>query len=122
MIDHTGIPVSDVDKAKTFYEAALQPLGLKITFEAKGKVVGFGKDHAEFMVHKGEPRRDHLAFAAPDKDAVKTFHAKAIEAGGIDNGKPGYRKNYSPGHYAAFVRDPEGNNIEAVFRDPNPSE
>jgi catechol 2,3-dioxygenase-like lactoylglutathione lyase family enzyme len=122
MIDHTGFPVSDVDKAKTFYEAALKPLGLKMTFEVKGKVVGFGEDHSEFMVNQGEPRRDHIAFTATDKEAVNTFHTKAIEAGGIDNGAPGYRKNYSPGHYAAYVRDSEGNNIEAVFRDPNPSE
>jgi catechol 2,3-dioxygenase-like lactoylglutathione lyase family enzyme len=122
MIDHTGFPVSDVDKAKAFYEAALQPLGLKMTFEVRGKVVGFGTDHAEFMVHKGEGRRDHIAFAATDKAAVDTFYTKAVEAGGTDNGAPGYRKNYSPGHYAAYVRDSEGNNIEVVFRDPTPSE
>jgi len=122
MIDHTGFPVSDVDKAKTFYEAALKPLGLKMTFEVKGKVVGFGEEHMEFGVSLGESRHAHIAFAATDKEAVNTFHAEAIEAGGTDNGAPGYRKNYSPGHYAAFVRDPDGNNIEAVFRDPNPSE
>jgi predicted lactoylglutathione lyase len=122
MLDHTGVTVTDLGKAKTFYEAALSPLGLKVILD-KDRIAGFGQGHLEFMIVKGEsPHHAHVSFTAPSKEAVDTFYAKAVEAGGLDNGAPGYRKNIAPGHYAAFVHDFDGHNIEAVFHDPNPSE
>lgn len=122
MLDHTGLAVTDLDAAKTFYVAALLPLGLPVRFEVPGKVVGFGVDWSEFMVHVAETRHAHISFTAANKAAVEEFYAKGLASGGKDNGAPGYRKNINAGHYAAFVLDPEGNNIEAVFHDPNQSE
>ncbi len=123
MLDHTGLAVKDLGAAKTFYVAALAPLGLPVRFEVPDKVVGFGKEWSEFMVHTtGETRHAHISFTAPSKEVVNEFYAKGLASGGKDNGAPGYRKKINAGHYAAFVLDPEGNNIEAVFHDPNPSE
>ncbi len=123
MLDHTGLAVTDLSVAKTFYEAALEPLGLTVRFEVPDKIVGFGKEWSEFMVHTtGEPRHAHISFTALSKEAVDEFYAKGLTSGGKDNGAPGYRKKINAGHYAAFVLDPEGNNIEAVFHDSNPSE
>jgi len=122
MLDHTGLAVKDLNTAKTFYVAVLQPLGLPIRFEVPDKIIGFGVDWSEFMVYAGEIRHAHISFTAPNKKVVNEFYKKGLASGGKDNGAPGYRKNINAGHYAAFVLDPEGNNIEAVFHDPNPSE
>lgn len=122
MLDHTGLAVKDLRAAKTFYVAALQPLGLPVRFEVPDKVVGFGVNWSEFIVNVGETRHAHISFTAPSKEVVNEFYAKGLASGGTDNGAPGYRKNINAGHYAAFVLDPEDNNIEAVFHDPNPSE
>jgi catechol 2,3-dioxygenase-like lactoylglutathione lyase family enzyme len=122
MLDHTGLAVKDLNAAKKFYVAALQPLGLPMRFEVPGKIIGFGKEWSEFMVHVAETRHAHISFTAPSKEVVDEFYAQGLASGGKDNGAPGYRKNINAGHYAAFVLDPEGNNIEAVFHDPNPSE
>jgi catechol 2,3-dioxygenase-like lactoylglutathione lyase family enzyme len=122
MLDHTGLAVKNLDTAKKFYVAALQPLGLPVRFEVQDRIIGFGKEWSEFMVHVAETRHAHISFTAPNKEVVDEFYAKGIASGGKDNGAPGYRKNINAGHYAAFVLDPEGNNIEAVFHDPNPSE
>lgn len=105
MIHHTGLTVSDMNKAKAFYEAALKPLGLTTKLDVPGKVVGFGEQHAEFYVSKGEPRRAHTAFVGTSKKAIDDFYSGGTGAGGTDNGAPGYRKNKGPGHYAAFVHD-----------------
>jgi len=93
MLDHTGLAVTDLDAAKTFYVAALQPLGLPVRFEVPDKVVGFGVDWPEFMVHVGETRHSHISFTAPNKEVVNEFHANGLASGGKDNGAPGYRKN-----------------------------
>lgn len=125
-LDHIGIPVSDYTKAKEFYSKALAPLGYVLKSDlAEWKAAGFeqggkkdvwlGGDHSP-SVHT------HVAFSATDKAAVQAFYDAAIAAGAKDNGKPGYRKEYSPGYYGAFVTDPDGHNLEAVFHDPNPSE
>ena len=120
MIDHTALDVTDLVATKIFYQAALQPLGLTVRFEVPDKVVGFGQERSEFMLHTGEPHHTHIAFVASSKEAVMDFYTNGLASGGKDNGAPGYRKKINAGHYAAFVLDPEGNNIEAVFHDPNP--
>lgn len=120
MIEHTGVKVSDYGKAKEFYAKALAPLGYKNNMEFPGEAAGFMEGgHTSFWIGVDEkPQGMHIAFAAKAKDEVDAFYEAAIAAGGEDNGKPGYR-DYSPGYYAAFVHDPDGNNIEAVWFDPS---
>jgi catechol 2,3-dioxygenase-like lactoylglutathione lyase family enzyme len=118
MIDHLAIEVRDYLRSKDFYLAALAPLGIELLAEFEGRVGGFGRNgKAFFWVRQGEPAAAiHVAFAAPDTDTVDAFYGAAIGAGGEDNGPPGLRAQYSPGYYGAFVRDPDGNNVEAVHR------
>lgn len=126
MFDHTGLSVSDFDAARRFYDAALAPLSIKwlmtVPPEHTGgvKVGGYGVDRPQFWLHEGEAQRPtvHVAFAAANRAAVDAFHAAAMAAGGTDNGKPGLRPHYHPHYYGAFVRDPDGNNIEAVCHRP----
>lgn len=118
MIQHVSIPVSDVTEAKEFYALALTPLGYKLMYEFEDAAGFMEGGHTSFWVAKKEQIvPTHIAFLAEDKEAVNRFHAAALEAGAEDNGAPGYR-NYSPGYYAAFVLDTAGNNVEAVFFDP----
>jgi catechol 2,3-dioxygenase-like lactoylglutathione lyase family enzyme len=126
MIDHTGLSVSDADKAIAFYDAAFKPLGASLMMtvppEYTGgvKVVGYGRDRPTFWLHAGEKQTPpvHMAFTASSRAEVDAFHAAAIAAGGADNGPPGLRPHYHPNYYGAFVRDPDGNNIEAVCHRP----
>ena len=115
LIDHVHLRVSDVQASKRFYRAVFTSLGLPDVL-----VEGNGFFYAdELFVDKadGSVSRVHLAFQAPDRDVVTAFHQAALSAGGRDNGAPGER-SYHPGYYAAFVLDPDGNNIEAVFHGP----
>jgi catechol 2,3-dioxygenase-like lactoylglutathione lyase family enzyme len=115
LFDHIHLRVSDVEASKRFYRAVLASLGLPDVL-----VEGAGFFHAdELYVDKADryTSRVHLAFTAADREAVHAFHAAALRAGGRDNGAPGER-SYHPGYYAAFVLDPDGNNIEAVFHGP----
>ena len=124
MIDHASAGVRDYQKSKEFYTKALAPLGYKLSLDLhEYKVAGFGEaDHADFWIgEKDAPGNGHTAFVAKTKEAVDAFHAAGVDAGGRDNGAPGYRKEYSPGYYAAFVHDLDGNNIEVVWHDPNPT-
>ena len=117
MIAHTSLPVGDYPKSKAFYIKALQPLGYKNNMEY-GEAAGFndGKN-TDFWISKEKAvARTHVAFEARSSQQVEAFHKEAIAAGGRDNGAPGYR-DYWPGYYAAFVLDPDGNNIEAVWYD-----
>ena len=117
MIAHTSLAVSDYQKAKTFYSKALAPLGYSNNME-HGEAGGFndGKN-TDFWISQEETIVPvHVAFEARSKEHVHAFHRAALAAGGRDNGKPGYR-DYWPGYYAAFVLDPDGNNIEAVWYD-----
>ncbi len=122
MIDHTGIAVSDFDKSKTFYDAALAPLGasvlLTVPKEYTGgvNVVGYGRDRPVYWLREGDepgPGR-HVAFTARSRVEVDAFYNAALAAGGRDNGGPGLRPHYHQDYYGAFVFDPDGNNIEAV--------
>ena len=126
MLDHIGFTVSDYVRAKTFYQAALAPLGLTLLFEVTAEQTGaeahagFGADRPFFWIGTGAtPTRSlHAAFAASDRAAVDAFHRAALAAGATDNGAPGLRPQYDPNYYGAFVRDADGNNIEAVCRKP----
>jgi len=121
MIDHVSIRANDIAKAKEFYSKALAPLGYTVMMEfAEYKVVGLGADgKADLWISgKGSEDEGHVALVAKDKAAVDAFYKAGLAAGGADNGAPGYRKDYSPGYYAAFVKDPDGHNIEVVFHDP----
>ena len=117
MIAHTTLPVSDYQKAKTFYHAALAPLGYSNNMEY-GEAAGFndGKNTDFWISRENSVVPTHVAFEASSRKQVEAFHKAALAAGGKDNGDPGYR-DYWPGYYAAFVLDPDGNNIEAVWYD-----
>ena len=126
MIDHTGIGVADVGRSAAFYDAALGALGLRRVMqlpESSGiDGIGYGVDYPIFWIDRFHPHgvKQHTAFAARSRAEVDAFHAAALKAGGIDNGPPGLRdtaSGYPPGYYAAFVIDPDGNNVEAVFRE-----
>ncbi len=117
MIAHTTLPVSDYRRSKAFYGKALAPLGYRNNMEY-GESAGFndGKN-TDFWITKEDTIVPlHLAFEVRSEAEVKAFHAAALGAGGKDNGGPGYR-DYWPGYYAAFVHDPDGHNIEAVWYD-----
>ena len=127
MLDHVGVAVSDYDRAKAFYQAALAPLGIALLFEVTAEQTG-AEAHAGFGA-AGRPffwigtgarptQSIHVAFAAPDRATVAAFHAAALAAGGSDNGAPGLRPHYHADYYGAFVLDADGNNIEAVCRQP----
>jgi catechol 2,3-dioxygenase-like lactoylglutathione lyase family enzyme len=116
VIDHLGIEVRDYQRSKDFYSAALAPLGFELAMEFEGRVGGFARDGKPwFWIREGEPAAGiHVAFRADDGDTVDAFYAAAVGAGGEDNGPPGLREHYHPTYYAAFVHDPDGNNVEAV--------
>jgi catechol 2,3-dioxygenase-like lactoylglutathione lyase family enzyme len=116
MFDHVALNVSNPAKSRAFYEAALKPLGYTVvaTFQ---NWTGFGKGKKPKLwiaARKPVSKGAHVALTAKDTKAVHAFHKAALAAGGKDNGKPGPRKDYSPTYYAAFVYDPDGNNIEVV--------
>jgi predicted lactoylglutathione lyase len=126
MLDHVGIPVSDLAKSKAFFMQAFKPLGYSLIVEVSSKEtggatqVGFGKgDAPQFWIGEGKPikGRVHFAFTAKTREAVRAFYDAAIKAGGRDNGAPGLRPHYHDNYYGAFVLDPDGHNIEAVCHD-----
>lgn len=120
-LDHIGLHVSDFARAKAFYTAALQPLGIKVQMEfaENGGVAGLGRCKPEFWISEGEPTSPfHIAFAAANRAEVDAFYAAAMAAGAKDNGGPGLRPQYHPNYYGAFVIDPDGHNIEAVCHHP----
>lgn len=127
MLDHIGFPVSDLEKSKAFYTAALRPLGIELLVELTAEQTGTGA-HAGFGVaprpyfwigdHGSPCSGAHVAFVAASRAQVDQFYQAALRAGGRDNGKPGLRPHYHENYYGAFVFDPEGNNIEAVCRKP----
>jgi catechol 2,3-dioxygenase-like lactoylglutathione lyase family enzyme len=115
LIDHVQLVVAVLDASKRFYRAVLQSLGRDLTGEGEGY---FFVDELFVSETEGGPlSRVHIAFQAPDRGTVQRFHAAALAAGGRNNGAPGER-HYHPGYYAAFVLDPDGNNIEAVDHGP----
>lgn len=114
LLDHVHLRVTDLEASKRFYRAAVDALGLSLSRETEG---AFLIDEL-YISADGEPTSGvHIAFQAADRDAVQRFYDAALAAGGRDNGPPGER-NYHPGYYAAYVLDPDGNNVEAVFHGP----
>jgi catechol 2,3-dioxygenase-like lactoylglutathione lyase family enzyme len=115
LFDHVTLPVRDVARSRSFYEQALRPLGVSVVDNAQGP--GFALGDQDFWIAEREVAAVsvHVAFAAPDRETVDAFHMEALAAGGVDNGPPGLRPQYHAGYYAAYVLDPDGNNIEAVF-------
>jgi catechol 2,3-dioxygenase-like lactoylglutathione lyase family enzyme len=122
VLDHVLIDVGDFDSSRAFYEMVLAPLGIDAVSEPAPQMVGFGEDGKPYfwVMARGRPtvHGAHFAFVAADRDAVDTFHAAGLAAGGTDNGAPGPRPIYHSSYYAAFVLDPDGNNIEAVCHTP----
>jgi catechol 2,3-dioxygenase-like lactoylglutathione lyase family enzyme len=116
ILDHIGYNVSDFAKSKEFYLQALAPLGIGIAVEGEGWTMfgRSGKPQLWIGAFGAVPSGIHVAFAADNRDQVRTFHAAALAAGGRDNGAPGLRPHYHPNYYGAFVFDPDGNNVEAV--------
>lgn len=121
MIAHTSLAISDYPKAKAFYSKVLATLGYRNNMEF-GEAAGFndGKNTDFWISKKKSVIPTHLAFEADSREQVEAFHRAALAAGGKNNGGPGYR-DYSPGYYAAFALDLDGNNIEAVWYDPSRS-
>jgi catechol 2,3-dioxygenase-like lactoylglutathione lyase family enzyme len=121
MIDHVSIAVRDLRNAEPFYAALLAPLGMRKLREWPNAAIGFGKTYPEFWINRrdgmdlvGEDSGVHICLRATDIRAVEDFHVAAIRAGGTSDGAPGVRAQYHSGYYAAFIRDPDGNRIEAV--------
>jgi catechol 2,3-dioxygenase-like lactoylglutathione lyase family enzyme len=114
LLDHVHLRVRDLEASKRFYRAAVEALGLELTRESKS---AFVVDELYVSDDREPTARVHLAFQASDREAVQRFYEAALAAGGRDNGPPGDR-DYHPGYHAAYVLDPDGNNIEAVFHGP----
>ncbi len=121
MIDHISLAVRDLKKAEPFYAALLAPLGMTKLREWPDAAIGFGKKYPEFWINcradtGADSGRQRRAFClrARDTAAVDAFHAAALAGGGTSDGAPGRRPKYHQNYYAAFIRDPDGNRIEAV--------
>ena len=117
MYDHIGLTVRDLAASIRFYTAVLAPLGFVLCSRDETSA-GFGpKDAPALWLYASSKARSaatHVAFSAKDRKAVDRFHAAGTDAGGRDNGPPGVRADYAPTYYAAFLLDPDGNNVEAV--------
>jgi catechol 2,3-dioxygenase-like lactoylglutathione lyase family enzyme len=116
LIDHASIPVRRLAAARKFYVEALGAIGMKINMDV-GEAFGMGsKNEKIFWISKSAKAggEAHFAFRVDHREEVDAFYAAALRAGGEDNGAPGPRPDYGPNYYAAFVYDPEGNNIEVV--------
>ncbi|SRR5258706_13406048 len=117
MYDHIGLRVLDLAASVAFYRSALEPLGHELTHQGEG-MAGFGSASATGLWLASAPdageRGVHLAFRAADRASVVRFYEKGLAAGGRDNGPPGLRADYGASYFAAFLVDPDGNNVEAV--------
>lgn len=128
MIDHLNLAVSDIDRSRAFYTAALGSIGIVELLniepdrtESGGKMVGYGRGVKPFfwiLDNKRVGEGTHVAFAVGTRAEVEAFYEAALGAGGADNGAPGLRPEYHENYYGAFVLDPDGVNVEAVCHDP----
>lgn len=121
MMDHIGVQVADMAAGGAFYDTVLAPLGGRRLLDF-GEAVGYGTDTPEFWISvattEGPGRENHLAFTAADRAAVRAFFDAAVAAGAAVLHEPREWPEYHPGYYGAFVRDPDGNNVEAVCHVP----
>lgn len=128
MLDHITFGVSDAARSRAFYDRALAPLGITRLVDVPKTgpddvhLVGYGDDRPRLWLVEDRPVSGllHIALCATTRTQVAAFHAAALQAGGRDNGGPGLRPHYHAEYYAAFVRDPDGHNIEAVCHRPRP--
>ena len=124
IMSHVSIGTNDFARATAFYDRVLATVGAKRVHEVPGFAVAYGKAYPEFWVgipHDGKPASIgngvHFGFNAASQEQVQAFHREAIAAGATDDGAPGPRPDYGPPYYGCFVRDPDGNKIEAAFWD-----
>ena len=124
MIDHVSIAVADLEKSAAFYQAVLEPLGYRKIAD-RAASVGFGKAYPEFWLNArpnglrvAEDTGAHICLRARSIEAVRAFHARALAHGGRDDGVPGMRKGEMTDYFGAFIRDPDGNKIEAMTIPP----
>jgi catechol 2,3-dioxygenase-like lactoylglutathione lyase family enzyme len=123
MFDHVQVKVADFERSRAFYEAVFGTLGYKVVLEFEG-VVGIGTNsHDMFEIAQASDEKNlplssavHIAFKAKSEDEVRAFHKTALAHGAKDNGAPGPRPEYEEGYFAAFVVDPDGHNLEVVFK------
>jgi catechol 2,3-dioxygenase-like lactoylglutathione lyase family enzyme len=123
MLDHVTVGVEDIERAQRFYDSALRPLGVTRLYGDGDRFAGYGVNPKAFFwigIRNNPQTGSHIAFAADDRATVDRFYEAAITAGGKDNGPPGIRAHYDPDYYGAFVLDPDGHNVEAVCRLPEP--
>jgi len=129
MLSHVTLGSNDMKRARDFYDAVLGALGYTRLADFGDEGLGYGppgtEDRIEFWVLRPFNRERatngngwHVAFLAPSRQAVRDFHAKALAGGGRDEGAPGLRPDYHPHYYGAYVRDPDGNKLQAVCHDP----
>jgi len=130
MLDHLSITTIDLDRAQRFYDAVLAPLGVP-RVNRRPRAIGYGERPkgdggacyiSIYLSDNFVADNRHWCFRAPSRGAVRAFHAAALANGGSDDGPPGIREIYSSDYYAAFVRDPDGNRLEAVSRRPEDKE
>nr|WP_314260347.1 VOC family protein [uncultured Devosia sp.] len=114
MLDHLGLRTTQFDGLLAFYKATLAPLGYQVMMEYPG-AAGLGREYPDFWIGADDKGGSniHLAFKTQDRAVVEAFYAAALANGGRDNGAPG-KRDYTPTYYAAFVIDPDGNNLEVV--------
>jgi catechol 2,3-dioxygenase-like lactoylglutathione lyase family enzyme len=122
MLHHVSIGVADVARASQFYDRVLQELGYKRVLEVLPYGIGYGDRQPAFWVQLPHDQQTasvgngmHIAFNATSEETIRAFHRAALEAGGTDDGAPGPRPDYGPDYFGAFVRDLDGNKIEAVL-------
>jgi catechol 2,3-dioxygenase-like lactoylglutathione lyase family enzyme len=127
---HVTLGANDFARACRFYDAVLAPLGLSLLYPYEGEAYGYGRKDVDLQgapvwivkPFDGRPAVPgngvHVAFNAPNRKAVDQFYAAAMAEGGKDEGKPGLRPHYHANYYAAYVRDPDGNKLQAVCHDP----
>ena len=117
MIDHVTLRVSNFEASRDFYSTVLAPLGHELGWQDEEQRLAEWGDFSIGQDGKPLSQNVHVAFAAKNRGEVDAFHRAATEAGYRDNGPPGERPIYHEGYYGAFVLDPDGNNVEAVFHD-----
>jgi catechol 2,3-dioxygenase-like lactoylglutathione lyase family enzyme len=120
MIDHVSVAVCDLERSSRFYQAVLGAIGYE-RLEARPHTVGFGKKYPEFWINLRAATPPvaansgaHVGLRVRARELVDAFHVAALAAGGVSDGAPGLRPQHGEGYYAAFIRDPDGNRIEAV--------
>lgn len=123
ILSHVSVGTNDFDRAAAFYDAVLATLGAKRLLSFPG-AIAYGKEYPEFWLQKpgdGNPATlgngTHMGFVAASKQAVHAFHEAGLGAGGTDDGAPGPREDYGAAYYGGFLRDPDGNKIEATYWD-----